>query len=100
MACVVQAALRSPLAASMVLADYFDEMRPVEAGLRRAWQLHAAAGGMRSTVKRAVLPAAVLVTYGSRRNRTCVRQASGLQNRAAAACSPRRRPEAVTRCRR
>ena len=39
------AALRSPLAASMVLADYFDETRPVEAGLRRAWQMHAASGG-------------------------------------------------------
>ena len=51
------AALRSPLAASMVLADYFDETRPVEAAVRRAWQVHAASGGAQRMLRRAALPA-------------------------------------------
>ena len=54
------AALRSPLAASMVLADYFDETRPVEAAVRHAWQMHAASGGAQRMLRRAALPAVEL----------------------------------------
>ena len=43
------------IVASMVMSDYFDEARPVAATLRRAWQLHAASGGLMAVRRVAVV---------------------------------------------